>query len=158
MERGGLACGRIVPADGERDAVLLGGLGVRVSCGCGGGAIAFSQDWAAGSSAALSGWLSGVFWLELVASAAGASVVAAFVAAWAFASSVASAVAGHMLVTGASERAIESIADAGCFMSWTSLMAGGGSATHGTVLPCDICWRHFTIENLGITARQGDFR
>lgn len=36
-------------------------------------------------------------------------------------------------------------------------MACGGFATHGTVLPCDICWRHFTIEDLGITARQGVF-
>lgn len=30
VERGGLTCGRIVPADGERDAVLLGSLGVGV--------------------------------------------------------------------------------------------------------------------------------
>lgn len=45
------------------------------------------------------------------------SAVATFVVAWAFASSVASAVAGHMLATSASERAIESIADAGCFMA-----------------------------------------
>ena len=37
VERGGFACGRIVPTDSERDAVLLGCLGVRVSCGCGGG-------------------------------------------------------------------------------------------------------------------------
>lgn len=43
--------------------------------------------------------------------------MAAFVAAWAFALPVASAVAGHMLVTSVSERAIESIADAGCFMA-----------------------------------------
>ena len=48
---------------------------------------------------------------------AGVSVVVAFVGAWAFASPVARAVAWHMLVTGASERAIESIADAGCFMA-----------------------------------------
>ena len=81
------------------------------------GVIAFSEDWAAGSAAALSGWLSVVLWLGLVASAAGDSVVTAFVAAWAFASPVASAVAGHMLATSASERAIESIADAGCFMA-----------------------------------------
>lgn len=98
-----------------------------------------------------------MIWLELVALAAGVSVVAAFVVDWTFAPPVASAVAGHMLVTSASERAIESIADAGCFMSWTSLMAGGGFATHGTVLSCDICLRHFTIENLGITAQQGSF-
>ena len=45
------------------------------------------------------------------------SVAAAFVVAWAFASPVASAVTGHMLVTSASERAIESIAEAGCFMA-----------------------------------------
>ena len=45
------------------------------------------------------------------------SAVAAFIVAWAFASSVASAVAGHMLATSVSERAIESIADVGCFMS-----------------------------------------
>lgn len=44
-------------------------------------------------------------------------VVTAFVVAWAFASPVASAVAGHMLVISVSERAIESIADAGCFMA-----------------------------------------
>lgn len=44
------------------------------------------------------------------------SVVVAFVVAWAFASPVASAVAGHRLATSASERVIESIADAGCFM------------------------------------------
>lgn len=74
-----------------------------------------------------------------------------------FASSIASAVAGHMLATSVSERAIESIADAGRFMSWTSLMASGGFATHGTVLPCVICLRHFTIEDLGITAHQGSF-
>ena len=80
-------------------------------------AIAFSEDWAAGSAAALSGWLSAVLWLELVAPAAGVSAVVAFVVAWAFASPVASAVAGHMLVTSVSERAIESIADAGCFMA-----------------------------------------
>ena len=80
-------------------------------------AIAFSENWAAGSAAALSGWLSAVLWRELVASAAGVSAVATFVAAWAFALSVASAVAGHMLVTSVSERAIESIADAGCFMA-----------------------------------------
>ena len=79
--------------------------------------IAFSEDWAAGSAAALSEWLSAVLWLELVASAADASVVVAFIVAWALASLVASAVAGHMLVTSVSERAIESIADAGCFMA-----------------------------------------
>lgn len=45
------------------------------------------------------------------------SAVVAFVVAWAFASSVASAVAGYMLATSASERAIESIAEAGCFMA-----------------------------------------
>lgn len=45
----------------------------------------------------------------------------------------------------------------GLFHGVTSLMAGGGFATHGAVLLCDICWRHFTIEDLGITARQGDF-
>ena len=45
----------------------------------------------------------------------------------------------------------------GLFHGVTSLMAGGGFATHGAVSPCDICWRHFTIEDLGITARQGDF-
>lgn len=45
------------------------------------------------------------------------SVVVAFVVAWAFVSPVASTVAGHMLVTSVSERAIESIADAGCFMA-----------------------------------------
>ena len=45
------------------------------------------------------------------------SAVVAFVVAWAFASSVASAVAGRMLATSASERAIEGIADAGCFMA-----------------------------------------
>ena len=43
------------------------------------------------------------------------------------------------------------------FHGATSLMAGGDFATHGTALPCDICWRHLTIENLGIAARQGDF-
>ena len=52
---------------------------------------------------------------------AGVSVVIAFIVAWAFASSVASAVAGHMLVTSVSESAIESIADAGCFMVWPLL-------------------------------------
>ena len=45
------------------------------------------------------------------------SVMTAFVVARAFASPVASAVAGHMLVTSVSERAIESIADAGCFVA-----------------------------------------
>lgn len=30
----------------------------------------------------------------------------------------------------------------GPFHGATPLMAGGGFATHGTVLPCDICWRH----------------
>lgn len=81
------------------------------------GAIAFSEDWAAGSAAALLGRLSTVPWLGLVASAAGDSAVTAFVVAWAFATPVASAVAGHMLVTSASERAIESIVDAGCFVA-----------------------------------------
>lgn len=46
----------------------------------------------------------------------------------------------------------------GLFHGEASLMAGGGFATHGTVLPCDICWRHFTIESLGITAQQSSFR
>ena len=41
----------------------------------------------------------------------------------------------------------------GLFHGVTSLMAGGGFATHGAVSPCDICWRHFTIEDLGITTR-----
>lgn len=45
----------------------------------------------------------------------------------------------------------------GLFHGVTSLMADGGFTTHGTVLPCDICWRHFTTENLGITAQRGDF-
>ena len=45
----------------------------------------------------------------------------------------------------------------GLFHGVTSLMAGGGFATHGTVLSCDICWRHSTIANLEITAQQGDF-
>ena len=85
----------------------------------------------------------GLSFYALVLTLADVSVAAAFVVAWAFASPVASAVAGHTLVTSASERAIEGIADAGCFMSWTSLMAGGGFATHGSVLSCDICWRHF---------------
>lgn len=93
--------------------------------------IALSEDWAAGSAAALSGWLSAVLWLELVASAAGVSVATAFVAAWAFASPVASAVAGHMPVTSASERAIESIADAGCFMSWPLLWLAAVSRCMG---------------------------
>lgn len=58
-----------------------------------------------------------MLWLELVASAADVSAVAAFVVAWTFALPVASTVAGHMLATSVSERAIESIADAGCFMA-----------------------------------------
>lgn len=45
----------------------------------------------------------------------------------------------------------------GLFHGVASLMAGGGFATHGAVLPCDICWRHLTIEDLGITTRQSDF-
>ena len=80
-------------------------------------AIAFSEDWAAGSAAALSEWLSAVFRFGLVASAADVSVAATFIVAWAFASPVASAVAGHALVTSVSERAIESVADVGCFMA-----------------------------------------
>ena len=56
-------------------------------------------------------------WLGSVASAVGVSVMVVFVVAWTFAALVASAVAGHMLVTSASERAIESVADAGCFMA-----------------------------------------
>ena len=45
----------------------------------------------------------------------------------------------------------------GLFHVVTSLVAGGGFVTHGTVLSCDIYWRHFTIGNLGITAQQGSF-
>lgn len=59
------------------------------------------------------------------------SAVAAFAVAWAFALPVASAVAGHMLATSASERAIESIADAGCFRSWPLLWPAAVSRRMG---------------------------
>ena len=157
VERGGLTCGRIVPAEGERDAVLLGGLGVRVSCGCGGGGYCVFEGLGGrfgccafgavvGRALARAGCVGGGrFRGDRVRCCLGVCVARCECRCRAHARDE------------RERKGYREHCGRGLFHGVTSLMAGGGFATHGTVLSCDICWRHSTIANPEITAQQGDF-